>query len=209
MPGARAQNAFSLPLASCRARRKIGCAASPSQVLLSSPEQGGQKSRFICLTCLKYLRSKKLPPVSVLNNLKLFESDKRLAEQGLEMTPLEGNLIAKRIIFQKIVLLPKSRWTALKDKQVNIPITDDSLNSTLQQMPRTPQKAGLIGVALKRKMEYKGSHQHQYINACFYRACDTATASVSGQQYYLFLVTTARGVHQKQELLLARNTTYC
>ena len=31
-------------------------------------------------------------------------------------------------------------------------------------MPRTPKEAGLIGVALKRKKEYKNTHQHQLIN---------------------------------------------
>ena len=31
-------------------------------------------------------------------------------------------------------------------------------------MPRTPNEAGLIGVALKRKKEYKNTHKHQLIN---------------------------------------------
>ena len=31
-------------------------------------------------------------------------------------------------------------------------------------MPRTPKDAGLIGVALKRKAEYKNTHKHQLIN---------------------------------------------
>ena len=36
--------------------------------------------------------------------------------------------------------------------------------NTLDQMPRTPKDAGLIGVALKRKKEYKNSHKHQLID---------------------------------------------
>ena len=31
-------------------------------------------------------------------------------------------------------------------------------------MPRTPNEAGLIGVALKRKKEYKNTHKNQLIN---------------------------------------------
>ena len=31
-------------------------------------------------------------------------------------------------------------------------------------MPRTPRDAGLIGVALKQKIEYKNTHKHQLIN---------------------------------------------
>ena len=35
------------------------------------------------------------------------------------------------------------------------------LNTTLTQLPRTPTQAGLIGVNLKRKKEFKNSHQSQ------------------------------------------------
>ena len=79
-------------------------------------------------------------------------NQRQLQEQKLELTELEGALIAKNIIFQKIYQLPKSRWTALKDKVVNVPINEDSILNTLDTS-RTPQGAGLIGVALKRKNE--------------------------------------------------------
>ena len=36
--------------------------------------------------------------------------------------------------------------------------------NTLEQLPRTPKDAGLIGVALKRKMEFKNIHKHQLVN---------------------------------------------
>ena len=99
-----------------------------------------------------------------LNGLKLKETDKEIREQELELTELEGALIAKNIIFQKIYQLPKSRWTALKDRVINVPINDDSIMNTLDQLPRTPKDAGLIGVALKRKKEYANSHKHQLVN---------------------------------------------
>jgi hypothetical protein len=44
----------------------------------------------------------------------------------LKLTKLDGDLIAKSIIFQKIYQLPKSRWTALKNRLINIPINDDA-----------------------------------------------------------------------------------
>ena len=105
-----------------------------------------------------------VPPMSVMNGLKLDESDKQLKDQELQMTELEGALIAKNIIFQKIYQLPKSRWTALKDRVINVPINENSIINTLEQLPRTPQAAGLIGVALKRKIEYKNNHKHQLVN---------------------------------------------
>ena len=78
-------------------------------------------------------------------------------------------MIARRIVFMKIFLLPKSRWTALKDKIVNIPINEDDIINTITRLPRTPQEAGLIEVDLKRKVEYQNSHQKQLINPhkCF------------------------------------------
>merc|ERR1712239_100984 len=71
---------------------------------------------------------------------------------------------AKTIIFQKIYQLPKSRWTALKDRLINVPINDEDIRNTIEKMPRTPNEAGLIGVALKRKKEYKNTHKHQLID---------------------------------------------
>ena len=102
--------------------------------------------------------------MSSLNGLTLTETDGDIRNQLLELTELEGALISKNIIFQKIYQLPKSRWTALKDRVINVPINEDSILNTLEQLPRTPQDAGLIGVALKRKKEYKNTHKHQLVN---------------------------------------------
>ena len=99
--------------------------------------------------------------MSTMNGLKLKETDNEIRDQELELTELEGALISKNIIFQKIYQLPKSRWTALKDRVINVPINEDSIINTLDQLPRTPKDAGLIGVALKRKKEYANSHKHQ------------------------------------------------
>ena len=102
--------------------------------------------------------------MSAMNGMQLKETDGILEKEGLTLTELEGALIAKSIIFQKIYQLPKSRWTALKDRLINIPINDDDIVNTLEQMPRTPRDAGLVGVALKRKKEYKNSHKNQLID---------------------------------------------
>ena len=73
-------------------------------------------------------------------------------------------MIAQNIVFQKIFQLPKSRWTGLKDKVINVPISTDAINNTLSLLPRTPAQAGLIGIALKRKKEMKNTHKKQLIN---------------------------------------------
>ena len=105
------------------------------------------------------MRNGKIPPMSAMNGLKVHEQDPEL-----ELTELEGNLIAKNIVFMKIFQLPKSRWTALKDKIINVPINDDSILNTVNKLPRTPAEAGLIEVDLKRKIEYKNSHTKRLID---------------------------------------------
>ena len=136
-----------------------------SKVILQSDKTKQSSGEpFICRTCLNYLRRGKIPPVSVKNGLDLHQTDKAIEDEDLNLTELEAALVSKTIIFQKIFLLPKSRWTALKDKLINVPITDDKVNETLQEFPRTPQDAGLIGVQLKRMKNMKNSHSQQLIN---------------------------------------------
>ena len=120
--------------------------------------------RFICETCLRYLKGGKMPPKSFKNSLELHYTDAQLKKEDLLLTELEGSLIAQNIVFQKIFQLPKSRWTGLKDKVINIPISTEAINNTLSLLPRTPAQAGLIGISLKRKKEMKNTHKKQLIN---------------------------------------------
>ena len=68
------------------------------------------------------------------------------------------------MIFQKIYQIPKSRWTALPDRIINVPINNEDILNTVESLPRTPKEAGLIGVSLKRKLEYKNIHKRQLVN---------------------------------------------
>ena len=85
----------------------------------------------------------------------------------------------------KIFQLPKSRWTALKDKIVNVPVNDDDIINTVSKLPRTPAEAGLIEVDLKRKKEYKNSHVKQLIDPkkCFKML---ELLKRNGNKYYRF-----------------------
>ena len=64
----------------------------------------------------------------------------------------------------KMFLLPTSRWSAIKDKIVNIPIPSDDVLQTVTSLPRTPTEAGIIPVKLKRKLAYKNVHNIEYIS---------------------------------------------
>jgi hypothetical protein len=49
-------------------------------------------------------------------------------------------------------------------KSINVPINENSIINTLEQLQRTPQAAGIIGVALRRKIEYKNNNKNQLVN---------------------------------------------
>ena len=86
------------------------------------------------------------------NNLGLFDLTNY---EELKLSELENCLIARNILFQKVCLLPKSRWPAVKDRTVNIPIMESDVISTVKTSPRTPSEAGLIPVNFKRRLKYK------------------------------------------------------
>ena len=104
-----------------------------------------------------------MPPQSVMNGLKLNQTDKELEEQGLSMEELEAALIARNIVFEKVFVHHTSGWTKLKDKIINVPVSEKSIVNTMQQMPRTPEEACLLNVSLKRQIAKKGEYLKQLI----------------------------------------------
>ena len=139
---------------------------NPREVQKSKYQENDKSihSQYICNTCLKYMKRNKMPPMCWKNGLELYETVSEIKNQNLWLTEMEGAMIARKIIFMKIFLLPKSRWTALKDKAVNIPIPETAVLNTINSFPRTPSDAGLVAVSLKRKKEYKNIHKAQLVN---------------------------------------------
>ena len=128
---------------------------------LSLNVNGKQIEReYICKTCKPALLKGNMPSMCAANGLKLIN----LEDTELKLTELENNIIAKRILFQKIYQLPKSRMAACKDKLINIPINEEDVINSVQSLPRTPNEAGLLEVKLKRKMEYKNVHKQSYVD---------------------------------------------
>ena len=103
-----------------------------------------------------------MPPLSQMNGL-LCEG----IPSALKLNDLEMTLIAKSILFMKIYTLPKSQWSAVKDQTVHIPLENDDVLKTLNNissLPRNPENAGIIALALKRKVSFKNTVLHSYIN---------------------------------------------
>ncbi|XP_071956868.1 uncharacterized protein [Antedon mediterranea] len=118
----------------------------------NSPDD--QSSDFICFTCHTYMIKGKMAPMSNQNNLQLVDISNH---PELKLKDLENQLLARNLIFQKIKLLPKSRWNAMIDKTVNVPIPEEEISDTIEHLPRTPKEAHVIPVQLKRKKSMKNT----------------------------------------------------
>ena len=66
---------------------------------------------------------------------------------------LEQILIAQRIVFEKIIVMPKGRQRKIKGAICNIPVDCDQ---TCNILPRPPERSGIILLKLKRKLEFRG-----------------------------------------------------
>ena len=115
----------------------------------------GKAENYMCNTCRKYVEKGKLPPMSYNNGLEMYDWNKYNEKEFLDLNEVAVCLIALNNIFQKICLLPKSRWSAIKDKLINVPIPENIVQQTIDILPKLPTKAGLIPVKLKRKKSYK------------------------------------------------------
>ena len=129
-------------------------------VVEEDQEINGTRACYICHTCKETMQRGKMPAISVRNGLFLVDMD----EIDGKLSEIENSLIAHNIVFQKIVLLPKSRMSAVKDRLVNVPVGPTDIINTLKNIPRTPKEAGLIQVKLKRKQEYQNYHKREYID---------------------------------------------
>ena len=136
------------------------------------------KGKYLCNTCSLKLKLGKIPSSCHKNGLELFNLQEY--PELKDITELENSLISRNIIFQKFVILPKSRMKGLKGKVVNVPINADDINNTINKLPRTLDQANIITVpearsnidtetnvipvSFKRKLSYKHAYLNSYIN---------------------------------------------
>ena len=121
------------------------------------------KDVYLCNTCDIWLKERQeMPPMCYNNGLGVDKRPPALKD----LNDLEATLISKRILFLKIFKMPVSRWHVNNGQTVNVPIDEDTILETLDKVttfPRLPDEAGLIAVDLKRKLEYKNTHEHSYV----------------------------------------------
>ena len=111
--------------------------------------------QYICKTCDLRISKGQVPCQALHNNLAIDEIPPEL----LVLEKLEQILIAQRIMFEKLVVMPKGQQRKIKGAICNVPVECDQTCSIL---PRPPERSGIIMLKLKRKLQFRG---HVYFQA--------------------------------------------
>ena len=110
---------------------------------------------YVCKTCHSKVLKGNLPCQAVHNNLYVDEIPPELSA----LEKLEQILIAQRIVFEKIVVMPKGQQRKIKGAICNVPV---ECEHTCKVLPRPSSSSGIILLKLKRKLEFRG---HVYFQA--------------------------------------------
>ena len=110
--------------------------------------QSFDSNNYICLTCDRYLKKNEIPCQAVWNKLELDDIPDKLSV----LNRLERVLIAKRILFKKINIMPMGRQPKIKDYICNIPV---QVNAVSNCLPRRTDE-DILFVRLKRKIIFNG-----------------------------------------------------
>ena len=108
------------------------------------------EKEYICITCDSKLIKNKIPCQAVINDLELHE----LPADFSDIRRLEKVLIAKRILFKKVTIMPKGQAPKIKGTICNVPIEADQICNIL---PRGMDNNGIITVSLKKRMKFKSN----------------------------------------------------
>ena len=119
---------------------------------ISSPDG----SIYICHSCHKTLQSGRMPAQSKANYMDLED----IPDELKDLNNLELHTICKRILFMKLVKLPRGKQKGIKGAAVNIPA---DLGPACSLLPRIPTDAHIISLKLKRKLQYKQAYLHDTI----------------------------------------------
>jgi hypothetical protein len=102
---------------------------------------------WICHNCYLYITRNKMPKISSKNSLEIYDRP-----EFLNLTEVENVLIAPRINFMKLIRMPVSRMSGIKDKIINVPIPLEKIKENIECLPRTFEEASVIPIMIKRKV---------------------------------------------------------
>ena len=95
------------------------------------------------------MKKQVIPAIAVSNKLSLSE----FPEDFPKLNKLEKFIIAKRMLFKKVVIMPKGQSPKLKGSICNVPVESKDVCNVL---PRGMDNNGVVLVKLKRKLCYRG-----------------------------------------------------
>ena len=130
--------------------------AEPLRQMCLSGKLSAKNKEWLCKTCQSHIMNNKLPPQANANNLALPDSPPELNS----LSSLEERLLSQRYPFMKLLALPKGRQRGIKGAVVNVPV---QAGQVCEALPRTPSEAGFLPLKLKRKVQYSGHVNFQYI----------------------------------------------
>ena len=131
----------------------------PCQKYFNSRKSYDNKE-YICKTCHSKVIKGELPCQAVINDMYIDEIPQELAS----LAKLEQILVSKRIVFQKIIVMPKGQQRKIKGAICNIPVECDQ---TCNNLPRAPESSGIIRLKLKRKLQFRGHVYFQGVRPQF------------------------------------------
>ena len=99
---------------------------------------------YICKTCHSKLLKGKIPCQAVYNNMSV----DNIPAELVSLEKLEQILIAQRVVFEKIIVMPKGQQIKVKGAICNVPVECDE---TCKVLPRPPERSGIM-LKLKRKL---------------------------------------------------------
>jgi hypothetical protein len=115
---------------------------------------------YVCKTCHAKLLKGQQPCQAVVNNLFVDETPTALAA----LEKLEQILIAQRIVFEKIAVMPKGQQRKIKGAICNVLV---ECSQTCNVLPRPPDRSGIILLKLKRKLQFRGYVYFQAVRPQF------------------------------------------
>ena len=116
-----------------------------------------QSNVWICKRCNKYQKDGKISPIDVKEMLLGCGE----LPKHLQPNTTECRLVSQTIPFMKILSLPAGGQSCVKGPVVNVPIQPDK---TCMQLPRKLSDAGIVGVQIKRKLDYKSVVMSDVVN---------------------------------------------
>ena len=111
---------------------------------------------YICKTCHSKVIKGKVPCQAVYNDMFVGDIPTELST----LEKLEQILIAQRIVFEKIVVMPKGQQRKIQGAICNVPAECDK---TCQTLPHAPESSGIILLKLKRKLPLRGHVYYQAV----------------------------------------------